>query len=911
MTVLDLPTAERRTARLSRRHGEERWRSNVPTSGFSIANDLAPGAHWPLAGRGTELAALAAAIASPNCSMVVLYGPAGVGKTTLADAALAQAVATGRPTARVLASAAAALLPLGALAPVLPPDIDAISTPRGVFNAALGALQALGDGATPMLFVDDAHLLDASSAVLVTQLVAADAVVVVATIRDGESLPDVVAGWWRTRNVVRLDVGDLTRAAVADVLTTALGGPVGADTVFTLHTASGGNPLVLRELVHLAIAEHQLRSDTGTWRLLGVIPPSRRLADLLDARLALIDGASRFVLDQLALCAPLGASELTGDVTAAQIETLERIGLVRVVTDDLRQQLVLGHPLYGEVLRAELLTTRRNAILLAVADRVTTLGARRREDARRVATWRLDGGGAPDPALLIQAARIARLANDFAGVERLATVLRRIEPSVESTILLGEALSELGKFEESETVFAEPLPDGTSDVHVARHTTVRAKNLQWGLCDWESALSVVQTARAHIGPEFIDDLLAEEAAALSFSGRPQQALDLLARITSTSPNIAVQVAIDRSVALSMIGRPNDAIEVADVAFAAHLDLADPMGLAHPGTHIVNRAFALIEAGRLHEAIEVSVAGYDIAVTGRIPMAQIWFANMLGKIEMLRGRLIDSRGWYREGASTARLHMFRGPLRLAIAGEAAADAMLGNGEAAADLIMELEALPEFLFLAHDQTIGSAWSLWANRSAGAARGALIAQATLAAATFNRSSAAWLLHDAARLGAIGTAVALGILAAESDSALITVRATHAAALDAADPHALGDVSRQLEGIGMDLVAAEAASSAADAFRRALDQRSAAHEARRSRELAARCQGAVTPGLAVIDSIVPLSAREREIALIASQGVASQEIADQLYLSIRTVNNHLQRVYTKLGVTGRAQLAEALATD
>ena len=34
---------------------------------------------------------------------------------------------------------------------------------------------------------------------------------------------------------------------------------------------------------------------------------------------------------------------------------------------------------------------------------------------------------------------------------------------------------------------------------------------------------------------------------------------------------------------------------------------------------------------------------------------------------------------------------------------------------------------------------------------------------------------------------------------------------------------------------------------------------------------------------------------------GVPSREIADQLYLSTRTVENHLQRVYTKLGVTGR----------
>ena len=41
---------------------------------------------------------------------------------------------------------------------------------------------------------------------------------------------------------------------------------------------------------------------------------------------------------------------------------------------------------------------------------------------------------------------------------------------------------------------------------------------------------------------------------------------------------------------------------------------------------------------------------------------------------------------------------------------------------------------------------------------------------------------------------------------------------------------------------------------------------------------------------------------------GESSKEIAERLYLSVRTVNNHLQNVYSKLGVGGRRQLAAAL---
>ena len=56
------------------------------------------------------------------------------------------------------------------------------------------------------------------------------------------------------------------------------------------------------------------------------------------------------------------------------------------------------------------------------------------------------------------------------------------------------------------------------------------------------------------------------------------------------------------------------------------------------------------------------------------------------------------------------------------------------------------------------------------------------------------------------------------------------------------------------------------------------------------------------------PLTAREREIASLAAQGDSSQQIADRLFLSVRTVNNHLQSVYAKLGVSGRKHLAGAL---
>jgi RNA polymerase sigma factor (sigma-70 family) len=54
--------------------------------------------------------------------------------------------------------------------------------------------------------------------------------------------------------------------------------------------------------------------------------------------------------------------------------------------------------------------------------------------------------------------------------------------------------------------------------------------------------------------------------------------------------------------------------------------------------------------------------------------------------------------------------------------------------------------------------------------------------------------------------------------------------------------------------------------------------------------------------DSLTPQEAR---IARLAAEGASNPDIADQLYVSRRTVESHLTKIYTKLGVSSRTQLA------
>jgi DNA-binding CsgD family transcriptional regulator len=51
-------------------------------------------------------------------------------------------------------------------------------------------------------------------------------------------------------------------------------------------------------------------------------------------------------------------------------------------------------------------------------------------------------------------------------------------------------------------------------------------------------------------------------------------------------------------------------------------------------------------------------------------------------------------------------------------------------------------------------------------------------------------------------------------------------------------------------------------------------------------------------------LSARERQVAALASKGFVAREIAEQLFIGERTVETHLANIYAKLGITSKLDL-------
>lgn len=172
------------------------------------------------------------------------------------------------------------------------------------------------------------------------------------------------------------------------------------------------------------------------------------------------------------------------------------------------------------------------------------------------------------------------------------------------------------------------------------------------------------------------------------------------------------------------------------------------------------------------------------------------------------------------------------------------------------------------------------------------------------------AWLLHDVARIGRPALVrERLADLAGVCDGPLVPAMGRHVAALLSKDPSQLDAVARVFEDdCGAALLAAEVHAEAAQLYERQGAKGMALASAAKAAALAESCEGARTPALREMDRPLPLTRREREIASLAARGLSNRDIAEHLTISVRTVDNHLHVIYSKLGVSGRGELPPRL---
>lgn len=876
---------------------------------------------WPFTGRGAAAEAFAEALADPASVGAVAIGPAGVGTSRLVEECAARAEAAGASVVRCWATPAARLVPLAALAPLLDRaglDVDVGGTEADPVDLALasvvhGVRDVLADEERTVVVVDHLHHLDDASATVLDRLVHEGRAFLLGSVVEGAAASEGVTGLWTDGRVQRIDVAPLSRPAVETLLHRALGSTVDGAAAAELWSASEGYPAVLCELVEAARSSTALAEVDGVWRLSARPVVGGRSAELVERRIEALGPAARETLEVVVVAGSIGVSELETMVPPALLEALEEAGLIALRRDRRRAEVVVAHPSVADVVVRGLPALRARRLALEAIARVEARGARRFDDPLRIARWRIDATGTAPAEELARAARIARGTHDYEAVERIARVAVESGVGAEATQLLGEALYELGRFREAEAVLADPpVPPATDQERLVVAAT-RSTNLFWGLVDADAAAAVLAEAVGAVtDPSVARSIVAHAASLTLWSGRPTDAVAELPPLDEMDRRARVEAALVLSPAQALAGRTAEAIRTADEAFAEHLALGEVSAIAHPGTHLVTKLVALTEAGRLDEAWDLGRLGYDLAVEERIPVAKMWFALGLGRVALLRGAVALADRWFGEQTVHARALDHRQPLRLGLAGVAISAAYLGDAARARRAVDELERFDRstFGFYGVEVVRARAWALAVEGRAAEGRELLGPAGDDAESSGQLTQAAEADHEAVRLGgpAAASVDRLARIADRSDSLLVRAWADHVVALADDDGPALADVADRFERLGVLLHAAEAATAAADAFRRASDGRRATALGNRAAALAASCEGASTPGLARSTGAAPLTAREREIAYLVARGLQSKDIAERLFLSVRTVQNHLQRIYAKLGVTSRTEVGRAL---
>lgn len=873
-----------------------------------------PASTWPLVGRRDELRALERALDGDQPGAVVAVGEPGVGKTRLVTEAVALAATRGFAVERAVASRAAASIPFGALAPLLPVESLAADSAAGVFGRAARALKDSADGGPVALLVDDAHHLDEASATLVYELVSTGPVAVVATAREREPLPKPIAALVSEGLAATLTVRPLSRFDVDQLVTAVLDGPVDGAVLQYVWDASTGNPLYLRELLIGGVNTGVVRWDSGLWRLGEKRRTPPRLAELIESRLADLDAESIRLMELLSLGEPVSVDDLVDMARPDVLDQLEQRGLVTVVRDGKRRPARLAHPLYEDATQARMGTRRLAAVRRQLADLVQRRGARRRGDHLRAAALLLDAGGTVDSALLEAAAREAYLVYDLKLTERVVRAAVDAGAAPRLVWILGETLRWQGRHEEAEDLLAGIDLSAVSDAGEATMIAMtRAECLYRGLARRREAEQVLNDAEAIVtAEEWRSEMRALRAVFASLSGDVEAAIAVALPIArEESPRPAIVAATAASTALMMAGKADDAAAIAEHALGLALSLGPQPGLSDPALHALARCLALAESGRVTEGAMISRTGYEWSLANGLLQGQAWFGLVLGRCLLGAGQLEEAERRFHEASVAFRDVRETGLRRWCLAGVAQAAAQRAKAERAAAALKELDADPPTAMRLAEVEVERARAATAIAEGERSRAQhLLAEAArLARGRGQHGLELAALHDLVRIDEakdVGARIAeLG----EVQGLLASARRAHAEALAKRDAAGLVAASERFEATDAVLLAAEASAQASALFAADGARASAADQRRRAEDLGARC-GARTPALLALDRATPteLTKRETEVAELAARGTTSRDIAERLGISVRTVDNLLQRTYVKLGISGRKDLAAVL---
>jgi DNA-binding CsgD family transcriptional regulator len=455
-------------------------------------------------------------------------------------------------------------------------------------------------------------------------------------------------------------------------------------------------------------------------------------------------------------------------------------------------------------------------------------------------------------------------------------------------------------------VFAEIRMNELSEDDRARFAFLRASNMLWVLADPARAKDLIDDASHTASPQarsYIDAFLTVYWFALDQPATATQVSQHLA-LDELPAVVDAEIAWVLAAMAADSGRTAEAVAVADAGYAVATRSFDApqMRFNIADAHVS----ALLLAGRVREAVDVAerarqqaadlpgaahllgdaVAGRAALGAGRLDIA--W-----SLLELAAPALSASGhgiGWgYRYHFPRATVLAIRGAVGQAAAGYAALD----------------EIRRPFRSLDYERSLTHAWVAAGQGAVSEAVSIVLGAAQRANANGQFAAEVMCLQTAAQFGDHSSAPRLRELEEIVEGPRVGLAARFAEALQKSDAAELAILSGDFESIG-DLVAAvDAAAHAAIAYRHHGQRGSALGCSTRADALAHQCGGASTPALLESSEELPLSEREREIAMLIAEGLSNRAIAERLTLSVRTVESHVFRAMAKTGTNSREELA------
>lgn len=359
--------------------------------------------------RGQILQDVVSLIQRSQARGVLLIGEPGSGKSALTDD-VAEALGDTIRVVRIQGSRAIADVPYGALIPLLGKKIVAdAESPTALALALTSTLQELGGGAGSrglLLIVDDADDLDGASAAFITQLLMSRKAQAMATTRTAYNPGLDLLSEQNDGLLVRKSVPPLSQDEVHRICRKILDGGVSRTVSTLLGTFSGGNPRRLHVNLEQLRRGSYLTKSGSVW-LLGGQPEAIKGEEtgFVAHKMASLPRDAREILELVALAEPVELKTLKIMDALTEVDLLLENGLLRVGTGE-PKQVRPRDPVQAAAIRAQV-PAGRSLQLHARFEQLRPSEFSDPESKVRHAVWSLQCGERLDSSELVKAARLA------------------------------------------------------------------------------------------------------------------------------------------------------------------------------------------------------------------------------------------------------------------------------------------------------------------------------------------------------------------------------------------------------------------------------------------------------------------------------------------------------------------------